>query len=411
MFVVNGQRNDMNRYNECYSRCRISNYNSEGVLTVLDSDGELLECNNTFYEVWCRLDGKTKTSSVVKEILNQYDVSNHDEIREDVMNVIDDMLKYGLINKDNNILPQINHVENCILSSHIAITSCCNLNCSHCYLDHKNHSSITANEFEMVLRNLAQNGILTIEMSGGEPLTHSQCLNFLRRAKEYGFYIKLFTNATLINSANLDNLKKYVDCFRVSLDGGERVHDLRRGRGTFSKTLYALQLLRNCKVQISMTVDDNNYSDIDIVRRISDELGMRFELSPVVPYPHLQIPFDKLKFIQEQINKSLLDKMGSDSKRANIQGINCEAAIRLLYINSQLDVFPCPLLYNGKWFVGNLRNASLQELLNCENYKKVVRSLNRLKTKCVACNKCQYWCAAIVEQTKDKRSPFCSWKR
>lgn len=88
---------------------------------------------------------------------------------------------------------------------------------------------IALKDFEDLLKDLADIGVLTIEINGGEPLTHDEFFTFIRLAKEFSFYIKLFTNVTLINANNVECIKKYIDCYRVSLDGNIITHDLRRG--------------------------------------------------------------------------------------------------------------------------------------------------------------------------------------
>jgi radical SAM protein with 4Fe4S-binding SPASM domain len=65
------------------------------------------------------------------------------------------------------------------------------------------------------------------------------------------------------------------------------------------------------------------------------------------------------------------------------------------------------ILNQKEWHIGNLRTKSINELLTSNNYKKIATSLNILRLKCNNCNKCQFWCAAIVDSTPNKISPFC----
>lgn len=392
--------------NNYYSRKRLSNYNSTQILTIIDSKGELYEGNFAFYEIWSRLDGKHSVEEIIKDIQVEYDATEIIGFENDIISIIKEMLEYELIDEDNTIVPQINYIENHILATHIAITSYCNLHCSHCYLDEKNCGLIALKDFENLLKDLADIGVLTIEISGGEPLTHDEFFTFIRLAKEYGFYLKLFTNATLINTNNVECIKKYIDCYRVSLDGNLMTHDLRRGNGSFAKTFAALRLLEGCNVQLTMTVDDVNCNDIIAVRHMASDLNFKFEASPVVPYTHIKFTYDKLNLIRGKINETILSD-NAQNKRANIKGVNCEAAIRSLYVSSNLDLTPCPLLYQSKWHIGNLKNLSIKTLLISDKYINILKYLDELKSNCRGCNKCQFWCAAIVDQTLEKVSPFC----
>ena len=390
--------------NKVYFRNRISRYNSGQVLTVVDNNGEIYEGNYTFYEIWSMLDGHNSVHEIISYFKNKYNNFDSEEIECDIMCIFEEMIKYGLISEDRTISPQIIHTSNQILSVHIAITSNCNLQCKHCYLDNKSKSSISLDEYLTILKELSSIGVLTLEISGGEPLTHRNFLEFIRLAKLYGFYIKLFTNATLIDANVINDIKEYVDSFRVSLDGAIATHNLRRGKGTYEKTFSALQLLKNCNVQVSMTVDDINCHDIREVKIITEQLGHKFEASPVVPYSHIEFSYDKLKAIHKIINQEFV---GENQKRANFRGANCEAGCSLLYISSELNVTPCPLLHQKKWQMGNLKNKSIIEILNSANYREIMSLLGDLKSKCIKCNKCQFWCAAIIEQTPDRISPFC----
>lgn len=395
---------------ECYSRSRISNYSQEQILTVLDNKGELYEGNSTFYEIWSRLDGNKTVFDVIKEIQIEYNIADENELRKDVLHMVEAMKELGIVEHERQHVPLINYIENKILATHFAITSYCNLRCSHCYLKEKNNTYVSREEYEKVLKELADNGILSIEISGGEPMAHKLFLDFIILAKRYGFYIKLFTNATLISESNVEVLRNCIDSFRISLDGVEKTHELRRGKGSYSKTINAIKLLRGCDVQVSMTVDDKNCDELEDVRKISEELGAKFEASPVVPYSHIQFTNDKLRQIQGKINRSILAENCS-GKRAEYKGINCEAGKRLLYINSNLDVTPCPLLYQEKWQIGNLRNNSLNSILESDEYINVANKLNILRSNCSACNACQFWCAAIVDQSIDNISPLCIRKK
>jgi radical SAM protein with 4Fe4S-binding SPASM domain len=392
--------------NSYYYRNRLSNYSSRQVITILDCNGAIYEGNYTFYEVWSRLDGKKTLNEIIGDIQNEYCIEDKSEIREDVLQIINTMKKMSIITQKRNTAPQINNIDNKIISVHFAITSYCNLNCSHCYLDNKQRHFVSYMDFERTLKDLADNGVLSIEISGGEPLIHKNFSQFISLAKDMGFFVKLFTNATLIGENNIEEMRTNVDSFRISLDGTEKTHDLRRGIGTFHKTMNALHLLKGRDVQVSMTVDDVNYKDIEDVNKISESVGARFEASPVVPYSHISFTQDKLRFIQSKINKVLLSDKCS-GKRADIRGINCEAGIRLLYVDSNLDVTPCPLLNSPKWHIGSLKDKTIGELLCCKDYNRVMYLLEQLKSGCISCNMCQFWCAAIVDQTSEKISPLC----
>ena len=392
--------------NKCCSRNRLSNLDSHNTITVLDNHGEIYEGNNAFYEVWSRLDGKTPLHVIIDIIQRKFCDTDPKIIQDDIVEIVNTMMSHGLVALNSYVSPCINMVDNRILAAHIAITSACNLHCNHCYLTDKDSTYISSKVFDSLLSDLANNGVLTVEISGGEPLMHKDFIQLLKCAKHYGFFIKLFTNATLINDDNVAVIAELVDSFRISLDGEKETHDSRRGNGSFQKTIHALHLLEGQDVQVSMTIDSNNCNDIPIVEQIVSQLGFRFELSPVVPYSHIALKHSDLMQIKSKIDSFLLTDTIS-SKRAFTFGVHCDAASRLIYINSQLDVSPCPLLSQKKWCFGNLKDHSLQVLLNSSEYKDILLTLEKMKSQCSSCNLCQFWCAAIIDQAPNRISPFC----
>lgn len=391
-----------------FYRNRLSKFD-DGTLTLINNCGQLYEGNDTFYKIWAQFDGNKSLAEIVSEFQNQFDSSLAEEIRSDIVEIVGDMLNLGIIDELKRPEMPILFTNSDLLSAHIAITNRCNLKCNHCYLKGQEICSITREEYRSLLDELKSIGILTIEISGGEPLLHNDFLWFLSLTKELGFYVKLFTNATLLTIENVQDIIRNVDSFRISIDGGEITHNLRRGKGAYLKTISALPLLKGSDVQISMTIDADNVSDIIHVKNIAESYDFKFELSPVVPYDSIHSTRRKMIDLMREINKTMM-YIGTVGRRYAHTGINCEAAIRQLYINSKLQVFPCPLLSEDKWMIGHLRENKLTHILNSVRYFEVLNNLNILKSNCVKCNNCSFWCAAMVDQMKDKKSPFCLYK-
>lgn len=395
--------------NKCrFSRNRLSKF-ANGTLTLINDSGQLYEGNETFYNIWAQFDGNKSLAEIVSEFQNQFDNSLSEEIKSDIVEIVEEMLNLGIIDELKRPVIPILFTNSDLLSAHIAITNRCNLKCNHCYLKGQEIGSITKEEYSSLLKELKSIGILTIEISGGEPMLHNDFLWFLSFTKGLGFYVKLFTNATILTIENAHDIIKNVDSFRISIDGEEVTHNLRRGQGSYLKTISALPLLKGNDVQISMTIDVDNVSDIIHVKNIAESYDFKFELSPVVPYDSTHSTKENMSELMRRINKIMMN-IGTLGHRYGHTGINCEASIRQIYINSKLEVFPCPLLSYGKWMIGHLRENKLTHILNSTRYFEILNNLYILKSNCLKCNNCSFWCAAIVDQMKDKKSPFCLYK-
>jgi len=87
-----------------------------------------------------------------------------------------------------------------LMSLQIELSSRCNERCVHCYIPHENKiSDIDLAFFYDVLDQCRDMGLLSLSLSGGEPMIHKQFLEFVRRAKDYDFSLNILSNLTLLN--------------------------------------------------------------------------------------------------------------------------------------------------------------------------------------------------------------------
>jgi len=399
-----------------YFRNKISKY-FKGILFVLNDKGEIFEGNSSFYEVWKRLNGST-VDRLLYEISDFFSIPIT-EIQNDVIDILHEMQSLNLIKNEKPSAP-ISTIETDLINAQIAITECCNLHCDHCYLPRKNRmTTINYNSVIKILNELQSIGILLLEISGGEPLLHPDIESIIKISKQMGFYIKLFTNGTLINNKNSVWLNTFVDEFRISLDGTEDTHNLIRGSSdAFRRTCNALDLLNGKPIQISMAVSDINMGCISDVALIAQKYGVLFEVSPVLPFPILKNNFQK----NIDINRSLLSinewskkKDTAISNRYKLRGPNCSAGTKTIYISYDGEVYPCPLLSFPKWKIGNFYKTSIEKIIASEKIYKFIKFKNKILEKCNKCKKCQFWCLSLLEcELKNNHSnnnlSFCMGK-
>jgi len=92
----------------------------------------------------------------------------------------------------------------------IELTSKCNFKCVHCYLDNcHDKPELSFNEIKYILDQLANAGMLTIFLSGGEPLLRKDFVDIYLYAKKLGFLIVIFTNGFLLNDKLLNVFLQY----------------------------------------------------------------------------------------------------------------------------------------------------------------------------------------------------------
>ena len=132
--------------------------------------------------------------------------------------------------------PQVAGDFNCYYPAGIQVelTNACNLHCSYCYRDagSQTHPDILpTDKLLRILREFADKGLRSIELTGGEPLLHPDFLKFAHFCGDSFALIGLLTNGYLVDDFLVQQLVPMRDkmVLSVSLDSYlPAVHDLRR---------------------------------------------------------------------------------------------------------------------------------------------------------------------------------------
>ena len=137
-----------------------------------------------------------------------------------------------------------------IVSTMFEVTRRCNLECFYCY-NNSNSTSTRTNELStqqifLALDKLKEIGVLEVNFTGGELLARSDMLDIIGYAKKQGFYVVLFSNATLMDDKLIRRLGALgLDGIRTSLDAGsESLHNKIRGAHSFEKTINSIAALK-----------------------------------------------------------------------------------------------------------------------------------------------------------------------
>jgi len=134
------------------------------------------------------------------------------------------------------------------ISGGVELTARCNLRCAHCYVNEplSARGDLEAEVSERILSEIADAGCLWLLLTGGEPLVREDFPRLYRFAKNKGFLITLFTNATLVtpeHAALLKDLKPFrveVTVYGATEQTYERVT---RVRGSFRQCLKGISRL------------------------------------------------------------------------------------------------------------------------------------------------------------------------
>lgn len=149
----------------------------------------------------------------------------------------------------------------------------CNLYCAYCFRDAAPKKEIKLNfvDVKRVLdffsyKNRGKKTI--IQLTGGEIFLHQDIFRIIKYALSLGFLVRLQTNGMFFRNFTCDELKLLSNdnvVIKISIDGwNEETHDLYRGRGTFSKVLGGIELVRSItpRVGLKTVIHKKNFPEL-----------------------------------------------------------------------------------------------------------------------------------------------------
>lgn len=293
----------------------------------------------------------------------------------------------------------VNEVHNNELSLHLDLTTRCNLTCIHCLRDagKGNANELTTSEWLKIIDTFSSMYKTNVCVSGGEPLLHPGIFDILKRAKERGLKVTLFTNGTLINSeAVAKKLGKSVDKIQVSLDGATKdVNDNVRGKGCFEKVVKAVHLLKKTKivVDISISIMPQNVNDLhENIEKLAKMLGPKVNLriSPATKegratsahvFPTEEIAQQELRKLMGQLYQKRLKVMSKNDKNVKLNTCGFGETV---VVSDTGDVFPCNI-HEARLKYGNVRENDLTRIIEKVNKDRLAVSVEEMEG-CKSCD-------------------------
>lgn len=167
------------------------------------------------------------------------------------------------------------------------ITNQCRNRCLHCYQKRYDGESVTLEQADFILKNIRRCGKELeaepyIVITGGDPFENSNFYEILRRSLRISRRVGILGNPEPIIRENgkdarfLAELK--IDSYQLSVDGMQRTHDMFRYKGSFRKTIKAIEVLRKAGVWVNImsTVSFVNYQEMADVMKTVYDCGANF---------------------------------------------------------------------------------------------------------------------------------------
>ncbi len=388
----------------------------------------------------CLLDGQT-VDDIADGLAARFRISC-ETARGDVQQVADRLQELRFL--DNTAYCTL--PSPALQSLYIHLTKRCNLTCPHCYLDSSKHADLPTSLVLRIIDELRDSGGSSVTLSGGEPFLHPDIKDILRYAASKA-RVQLLSNGILIDKNWASFLAEEVDPdIQLSLDGSRaEIHDRIRGRGSFARTLRAVELLQEAglsrQITLAATIMKSNLEDLPEIIRLAQTLGVsqvRFlPLRRVGRADHHWRAIGELKV--EEYEQFFDYAAGWRGENGPALAVSCGLSGFMLEIPAACgggenwcpvggsliidvlgDAYPCVLMMRDEFKLGNVFQQGLTEIMQGERLAWTVRSLIERRVKvasCAACNwrnLCQGGCMGqALEETGTiwAHDPFCSYRK
>lgn len=287
--------------------------------------------------------------------------------------------------------------NNRIFSVLFEITHRCPCNCKHCFLLKPPRNELSLAEIKDLFRQLADEGVIELALSGGEVFIRKDFPEILAAAAARGFILNVLTTGISIGRKEADLLKK-CGCRNIELSllgATPETHDgIMRHPGAFRALLKAITYLKETGIVIALksTIMEENYRELDAMASLSRDLGAYYSASlSLSPREDGDTAPQKLAISEDHIahlNPEHLDGAMIPLETKEIQAnFVCRAGSTIAGISPEGDIFPCILL---RQTVGNIRSQTLQEIWHLSPHR-LLQTLRTMKSEDVSeCMDCEY---------------------
>ncbi len=152
----------------------------------------------------------------------------------------------------------------------------CNLSCAYCNEYDKVSEPVPLEEMVRRIDHLGRLGTSIITISGGEPLTHPQLDDVIRRMRKTGALAGIITNGYLLNQERIERLNRAgLDHMQISIDNVDPDDVSKKSLKVLDKKLQMLAQFAEFHVNINSVVGGGirNPNDALVIGRRALELG------------------------------------------------------------------------------------------------------------------------------------------
>lgn len=307
----------------------------------------------------------------------------------------------------------------------LEIISSCPMNCIHCSNENDHPEILEFYEIKSIIDDFCDLGGKILEISGGEPLQHTDIIKIIRYAKIKGLEVRLYTSGlvsrngefgSITDKLSIDLKESCLDKIIFNIEGSKSTtHELITGqKGSYNKAIESILTIISSGLWagIHFVPTKPNFREIGQAIEISTNLGVsEFAILRFVPQGRGLMNREKLELSHQEYEELFyaLNKIKLQSRIrighpfscfiSESESSECVAGKSLCLIRSNGDVVPCPAFkQNVDYMAGNIKDNSLIDIwFNSEilqkfrtfNYENIAGCRN-----CLLLPKCQGGCTA-----------------
>jgi len=289
-----------------------------------------------------------------------------------------------------------------LLTMELELSRICNLNCIYCYAG--SGAALPGElSYDEIIGAMHQGADLgarkIIVLGGGEPTAYPRIMDVLREIHSRGLEIELFTNATLLTPALVDEfLKLGVNPVIKSNSRDPEIQDLLAGKkGTHAAIQNGLKLLQDAgyptdelSLGAQTIVCNQNYDELpDMWRWLRDQsiipyFEMITEQGRAKENGDLAVTTERLQTLFTELSRIDREEYGIEwQPKPPVAAFTCQRHLYSCTVTSTGDVVPCPGVDVP---TGNIRKQPLAEILATSEVFRDLRNIRQtIKGKCKEC--------------------------
>jgi len=315
----------------------------------------------------------------------------------------------------------------------LELTYRCNQACRHCYCnlgedDGRRSDEMATDEIVRLLDEAADAGCFWLLLTGGEVLVREDFWEIYVHAVKKGMLIQVFTNATLIDEAAAARFAEFPPLgIDISIYGScPSVHErVTCVKGSFGKMMQGIRWLRqyNVKFSLKTMLLTLNYSDLDNMRKVAEDIGAAFRYDTLV-CPRYDGGPDPVNY---RLSTEAMAEFDLDDDYESCERIfsglwntrpdeppTCGAGIYAFNINPYGVLSPCTMFKSFQYPLAGMAFESAWKAL-CRDYDK--QRSGFLAEECrscsmlVICPNCPAWSETEMGIMNAKVDYICEYSR